>query len=240
MDIDLPLRGVARSLLILTLGGPATGFGPAEASAQDTPPPDAAAEARTPPAHVHLRHVAETFRGTPDNAGLLPTAVAEAEIARRHAELAGGDPTDLEGMQRHAGHVIHALDPTEVEAGPGTGYGMIRAAERSAHWVELAMSSAGGGEAVQTHAPHVATAARSAARMAEEAVEVADDIVDAESAEEAAELLSRLVELTVAIVDGVDADGDGRVSWRDGEGGLAQARQHLELLLRGEGIGADR
>jgi hypothetical protein len=169
--------------------------------------------------------------------GLLPTAIAEADVAHQHAELAGNDPADLENMQRHARHVIHALDPTEVESGPGLGYGMIRAAERTAHYVELAMASVGGGDAVQTHAPHVATAARSAITMAEEAVEVADDIVDADTAEEAAELLTRLVELTTALRAGVDADGDGRVSWQEGEGGLAQAERHLGLLMTGEGLG---
>ena len=43
--------------------------------------------------------------------------------------------------------------------------------------------------------------------------------------------------LTDAIVNGVDADGDGRVGWQEGEGGLAQATQHLGLLKRGEGMG---
>lgn len=204
--------------------------------AQDAAP-GADAARQTPPAHVHILHTATSFRGTPDRMGLLPTAIAEADVARQHAELAARAPADLESMQRHAGHVIHALDPTEVENGPGLGYGMIRAAERTAHYVELAMASSGGGDAIQTHGPHVATAARSAMAMAEEAVAVAEDIVDADTAEEAAELLARLTELTAALRDGVDADGDGRISWQEGEGGLAQAEQHLGLLMRGEGLG---
>ena len=188
------------------------------------------------PAHVHIRHVAESFRGTPDRQGILATATAEAEIALQHATLAARDVTNLEAMQRHAGHVINALDPTAVEDGPGLGYGMIEAARRAAHYTELAIVSVGAGDAIQTHGPHVATAARSAVAMAEEALEVADAVVDAETAEEAAELVARLQALTDAVVNGVDADADGRVGWQEGEGGLAQATQHLGLLMRGEGL----
>lgn len=191
----------------------------------------------TSPAHAHIGHVGDAFRGTPEAQGLLPTAVAEAEIAHQHATLAARDPSSLESMQRHAGHVLHALDPSTVENGPGHGYGVIDAATRAAHHIELAAGSAGASDGVKTHANHVATAAKAAVANAEEAVDVAEDIQDAESAEEAAELLERLAALTDAIVNGVDADGDGRVGWQDGEGGLAQATQHLGLLKRGEGLG---
>ena len=188
------------------------------------------------PAHVHVRHVAHTFRGTPDQQGLLPTAVAEAEIAMRHATLAANDPTDLEAIKRHTGHVLHALAPEEVDGGPGLGYGMIRAAERAAHYAELAIASEGASDGLKNHANHVATAARSAIAAAEEAVEIAESIDDAESASDAAELMEELTALVDAALNGVDADGDGRIGWQEGEGGLAQATQHLTLLLRGEGL----
>jgi hypothetical protein len=168
--------------------------------------------------------------------GLLPTAIAEAEVALQHATLAGRDPASLDALQRHAGHVLHALDPDEADAGPGRDYGMIEAARRAAHYVELAMVSDGGGEALATHAVHVATAARSAASMGERAVEVAQEILAAEDAATAADLLEELTALCEGVVSGVDADGDGRVGWQEGEGGLTQASQHLDLLRRGEGL----
>jgi hypothetical protein len=37
------------------------------------------------------------------------------------------------------------------------------------------------------------------------------------------------------LMSGVDANNDGRISWEPGEGGLQQAQQHMELLLKGEG-----
>jgi hypothetical protein len=190
------------------------------------------------PAIAHVLRVSDEFRGTPENMGLLPTAVAEAEIAHRHATLAAEDPEDLDAMKRHAAHVLHALNPDEVEdGGPGLGYGVILAASRAAHYIELAAASEGATDGIRTHATHVATAARQAATRAEEALALANDIRDAEEPAEAAALLDELVALTDAILNGVDADGDGSIGWQEEEGGLAQATRHLDLLKQGEGLG---
>ena len=214
----------ATSLLATCIMIPALVAAPAEAQ-------------QSTPAHAHLRHAADEFRGTPEGAGLLTTANAEARIAHQHATLAGRDSTSLEGMQRHMPHVIHAIDPTQVEAGPGLGYGVIAAANGAARHTELAAASEGASDAIETHAIHVATAARSAASHAGKAVELAESIQNAESAEVAAELLAELTKLTDAILNGTDADGDGRIGWQDGEGGLSQADTHMGLIKRAEGIG---
>ena len=76
------------------------------------------AAAQDSPAHAHMGHVADGFRGTPDGMGLLPAAIAEAEVAAMHAGLAARDLTSLDAMKRHTGHVQHAvemLSPAEVE-----------------------------------------------------------------------------------------------------------------------------
>lgn len=196
-----------------------------------------AVDAQTNPVHAHIGHAADGFRGTPDGMGLLPTAVAEAEIAHQHATLAGRDPSNLESMQRHMAHVINALDPSEVENGPGLGYGVVAAAEGAARHTELAAASEGASDGVKTHATHVATAARSAASHAMAAIELAESIQESEDAATAADMLTELTALTDAIVNGTDADGDGRIGWQEGEGGLAQATTHMGLMKRGEGIG---
>lgn len=92
--------------------------------------------------HVYIGYVAEAFADTPIGQGLLPTAVAEADIALEHARLALEDSLSLVGMRRHAGHVVHALDPTVVGGvGPGLGYGVRRAAEEAARQIELAAAA---------------------------------------------------------------------------------------------------
>ena len=49
-------------------------------------------------AHRHIGHVGDSFSGTPDDAGLLATAQAEAEVAAQHAGLAAGSD-DLAGIE---------------------------------------------------------------------------------------------------------------------------------------------
>jgi len=195
-----------------------------------------AAEAQNP-VHIHIGHAADAFRGTPDGMGLLPTALAEAEVAHQHATLASRDPSSLEGIQRHMAHVIHALDPARVEGGPGLGYGVIPASDGAARHTGFAAASEGASDAVKTHATHVATAARSAMTHAEQAIERAEAIQAAERAEDAAEMLVELTALTDAILNGTDTDGNGRIGWQEGEGGLAQATRHMGLIKQAEGIG---
>ena len=231
MRIHSPVLGATLSVLLLVSPQPAA----AQAAAADSA--EAEEDPGRSPALTHIHHVAVTFRGTPEERGLLPTAVAEAEIALRHAELAGGDPTDLDAMQRHTRHVLHALDPSAVEdGGPGLGYGAVHAAERTAHYVGLARASDGATTPVETHGEHIETSARNAVAAGTAAEELAVEILEAEDAEVAAELLGELLERLGAMVDGIDADGDGTVGWQEGEGGLAQATRHLELLRRAEGL----
>ena len=50
-------------------------------------------------------------------------------------------------------------------------------------------------------------------------------------------LADEIAGMTQAIVSGMDADGDGRISWGEGEGGLEQAATHLRLMKEAEGLG---
>lgn len=187
-------------------------------------------------AHTHIGHVADGFGDTPDGHGLLPTAVAEAKVASQHAGLAAADPSNLNSMQRHTGHVLHAVDPSAVDGGPGLGYGVKRAAEGAAKHIEAAASSDGASQAVTTHATHVATSARNTVSRADEIIALAGRIEAATSADAAASMVALINTLAMQLVDGNDANGDGNVGWQEGEGGLAQAERHLGLMKQAEGL----
>lgn len=189
------------------------------------------------PAHTHMGHVADGFRGTPEGQGLLPTAIAEAEIAARHAGLAARDPSNLEAMQNHTRHVLHAIDPSTVENGPGLGYGVKPAAEGVARHIELAASAEGASDGVSTHSTHVATSARNVVARSDRIVELGNQVLAATSASEAASVLEELNEVAQQLIPGTDANGDGRTGWQEGEGGLEQAQTHMGLMQRAEGIG---
>lgn len=186
-------------------------------------------------AHAHMGHVAQEWRDTPDNMGLLPTAVAEAAVAKQHASLALNNPDNLASIQAHMGHVAHALDPNATEGGPGKGYGLIKAAQGAAAHIGMAGEADVASDNIKTHSAHVKASAENAAMWGEMALEKAQEAMATDDVERARALAMEVAEITAAIADGMDADGDGSISWGEGEGGLAQAARHLELMQAGEG-----
>jgi len=187
-------------------------------------------------AHAHIGHVADEWRDTPESMGLLPAAQAEAAVAEQHAGLAMANPDDLAAIQRHMGHVAHALDPSATDGGPGKGYGLIKAAEGASAHIHLAAEAEGASDNVKGHATHVGTSADNAATWGRTALEKAQAAMATSDLSTAQELAGEVHHLTLAIAEGTDADGDGKVSWGEGEGGLAQASQHLGLMKKGEGM----
>jgi hypothetical protein len=135
--------------------------------------------------------------------------LAEAKIAAQHASLALKNPDDLAAMKLHAGHVLHALDPSVEAKGPGLGFGVKRASEGAAQHIELAAKTDGASANVKTHSTHIAGAANSAARRAAEAVALAQKVRAAAAAAEAAALMKELS----AAVDGIAAGIDGNQGW---------------------------
>jgi hypothetical protein len=136
-------------------------------------------------------------------------------------------------MKTHSGHVIHALDPTQEASGPGQGYGVKKAATGVAAHIELAANAEGASAGVKTHSGHVATAARSTVKRADQIIALAKQVQAATDAAAAAALVSQMASLCEQLIPGADANGDGRITWEDGEGGLQQAEEHVMLLLRG-------
>jgi hypothetical protein len=188
------------------------------------------------PAHTHIGHVMTSWKDTPSMQGFLPAAVADAKVAATHAGLAAKSPDNLDSMKLHAGHVLNALDPSIEMKGPGSGYGVKKAAAGALQHVGLAAKSPGASQAVNTHATHVSASLTNVGQWTDQAIATAQKIRAATSAAAAAPLVQELVAQTNAISNGMDADKDGKVSWQAGEGGLAQAQMHMGFMMKAEGI----
>jgi hypothetical protein len=189
---------------------------------------------------THIGHVVNAFADTPNNQSLMAVAMSEAKTAAQHAALAARQPTNLDYMKTHAGHVLNAIDPTIVAQGPGLGYGLKRAALGIATHIDLAAKAPGASKNVIVHAQHVATSANNTADRCDQVIDVAQKIRNATSAADAAALVTQLVSLTNQLIAGADKNGDGKIDWTAGEGGLQQADEHMKLMLAGEGLGGDR
>ena len=187
-------------------------------------------------AHTHIGHVMDGWGDTPDGQGLLPAAIAEATIAAQHAAFAAKDPSNLDAMKLHAAHVLHAVDPEQISNGPGLGYGVKKAAGGAAMHIEIAAKSDGASSAVMTHAEHVATSARNTVARVEQIVMLAQKISMASSASEASSLVAELADLSDQLISGTDGNGDGRIGWQEGEGGLDVSNTHATLMKTAEGL----
>lgn len=186
--------------------------------------------------HVHIGHVMTGWKDTPNKAGFLPTARAEAEITIKHAGLAAQKLTDLDWMKMHTRHVIQTIDPEKIAEGPGLGYGVLKAAKGVAKHIELSASSADASDNVKKHAVHVSTTANNTVERTSEILAHAESVLQAASASDAAIHVQAMFELAQQLIEGADADGNGKITWHKGEGGIAVAEKHMGAMVKAEGI----
>lgn len=184
--------------------------------------------------HVHMDHVLKAWNDTPDQKGFLETSQAEAVIAMLHIKLAVAKPGDLENIKLHAAHVIHILDPSVIAKGPGLGYGVKKAAASMAAHIGFAAKAGDASDNVKLHAMHVSTSANNIVQWVDEAVALAQGVDRQSSAESALAEAKKLRGILDRIVEGFDANKDGTTGWQEGEGGLAQAGQHMGFMSKGE------
>ena len=186
--------------------------------------------------HVHIGHVLTGWGDTPAGGGLLPTAIAEANIAIQHAGFASKQPGNLSWMKTHIGHVLHTLDTSVKGKGPGKGYGMIKGADGAAKHIGFAAKSPGASKNVKAHTVHVTASVNNSVAWAREIVNIGKQVLAAGSASEAAPLVAKINTLATQLVAGTDANGDGKITWKTGEGGLAEASKHMGFMTKGEGM----
>ena len=194
------------------------------------------AAAAAGPSHAHMGHVTTGWKDTPDGMGFLPTAIAEAEIAAQHAGFAAKKPGDLSWMQMHTHHVLHAIDASLEAKGPGLGYGVMKAAGGVDAHVNFAAKSEGASANVKAHAVHVSTASENSIARAKQVVALGKQVLSAGSAAEALPVVMQIEKLTKELVEGADANGDGKITWQKNEGGLDAAQMHMGFMAKGEGM----
>lgn len=186
--------------------------------------------------HAHMGHVTKGWKDTPEGKGLLPTAIAEAKITIEHAGFAAKKPGDLKWMQMHTHHVLHAVDASLETKGPGLGYGVIKAAGGATKHINFAAKSDDASDNVRVHAVHVATTSQNTVARAKQIVALGQKVIGANSAAEASTLVLKIVMLSGQLLEGADANGDGKISWHQGEGGLNEATKHMGFMAKGEGM----
>ena len=186
-------------------------------------------------AHAHMGHVSEAWNDTPDGMGLLPTAIAEAEIAVFHATLAAKQPDNLDWMKTHSLHVLHAITAS-TDGGPGLGYGVLKAASGVAKHIGFAAEADEATDNITLHATHIASSANNTVARVAEIAGYIHQIQAAGSASAAAPAVQQMLRHATQLLEGRDANGDGSVTWHKGEGGLLDTQKHMGFMRDGEGL----
>lgn len=178
-----------------------------------------------------VRSLSEFAEETPGNEGYLTIAETEATAALEHVALALSEPGSLDAIRVHLGHVDFVYSPAEGEAGPGTGYGLRSALLNVRESIQALLKSRGTPGSVREHADHMqASFANVYEWWSMSYAPLREGLRSRDGRDAVRAHAGRLEELLERMVNGVDADGDGTVGWQEGEGGLAQMRQHLTLL----------
>lgn len=181
---------------------------------------------------VHIGHILTAWNDTPGEVGLATILEQEAMIAKEHAGFAASDLEDHANIILHTRHVRHAVDPSAERSGegPGMGYGIVKAADGIIQHMELARDAADASDSAKVHAEHVIASARNIQFWAGKTVAKAGQVVGGASPIWSSYYAEQIVERIDWILNGTDANGDGNITWEDGEGGLAQIRAHLSYI----------
>ena len=177
---------------------------------------------------LHLGHLLDSWQDTPGQVGLVTILEQEAEIAAEHAGYAVADLEDLDNIKLHTTHVRHAV--SGEGSGPGKGYGIIKAANGVVAHMGLARDAADASDSVKLHAEHVIASASNILFWAGKILDKAGQITGGASPVSSAFFAEEIVEHLGWIRNGRDADGDGSITWQEGEGGLAQIKEHLSYI----------
>ncbi|MSO30278.1 MAG: hypothetical protein EXQ48_04935 [Acidobacteria bacterium] len=172
-----------------------------------------------PLVHAHIGHVMTAWRDTPGTVGFLTAALSDARVAAAHALLTSKAPDNLADMKLHAGHVLHALEPTLEATGPASGYGTKKAAAGALQHVGFAAGVEGASLSVKGHATVVSAKLNDTMATIDRAIAAAQKVRATASVGEASAVSGELLALTTQIGDG-----------------LQQAQQEMRTMMKAEGL----
>lgn len=225
-----PCRALIPTLipaLLLTglLAGCASPTKPAAPPAAEAPA-TAPAATKAPPAKPgevvgYMTRIMQEASGTPQGLGLLPTAEGEAQAALKYSAALSTQPDKLDWMHDQAAYLLHTLDPSTGKPGDSElGYGLIPAIKGIITNGGLIAGSSDATETIRAQARQVVASAENALERSVKLKLLAEAILNARDAKSAAAYARTATTDAPKIVDGADANGDGRLAPDGSEGGL--------------------
>lgn len=174
--------------------------------------------------------------GTPGNVGYLTLAEAHINAAAVPVDRALLEGGPLSAVQRHIRDVIRAIDPSSGESSPGARAGLLHSVAAIGANIAVARELPGASTNLQNQGKRVIEASDNVIEWTQHLLELGELATRASTIDDAKEVAGRMRRQLRDIRDGKDADGDGQITWRKGEAGLAQLREHVEFLAKAEGL----
>ena len=171
-----------------------------------------------PLVHAHIGHVMIAWRDTPGQVGLLTIAQSDTRVAAAHSLLLS-KATTLEEMKVHAGHVLHAFDPSIEATGPASGYGAKRAATGAMQHVGFTAAVDNASATVKEHAAKTNATLTNAMGAIDRGIAAAQKIRAAASAAGAAPAVREVQSIVEEI---------GKT--------LQEAELEMRLMMKAEGL----
>jgi 3-deoxy-D-manno-octulosonate 8-phosphate phosphatase KdsC-like HAD superfamily phosphatase len=171
-----------------------------------------------PLVHAHIGHVMTAWRETPGQVGLLTIAQSDSRIAAAHALLLSKS-NSVDDMKLHAGHILHALDPTIETAGPASGYGAKKAVVGAMQHVGFTAAVDNASATVKSHASTVNATLTDAIAAIDRGIAAAQKVRAAGAAADGALAVRELQ----PIIEEIGA-------------GLQRAEQEMRQMMKAEGL----
>ena len=201
-----------------------------------------------PQAGLALRVMLVSVSDTPENVGYLLGLRRQAQIVSDHVsltDLALG-PQDLVGVHRHAEHLINAIEGVHGPnfgdmdgdgrvLNPGDGYGLQSTSfgpgyiESVAQHAQTAIDAPDATEQIKLHAGHTLISAQNAGKWVDQLDAKALELARVQDVDTARQLLDEMRAMADALLNGVDANGNGEIEPIEGEGTIATAYQHAQF-----------
>lgn len=184
--------------------------------------------------HAHVGHALTAWGDTPEQKGLFVVAREAADRGLAEVERSL-QARDAEQARRHLHNVVRALNPDllSAEVRSAEDYGAIRALEGGLDHIEYAASSNDASLNILSRSATIVDHGQKVADRLKAATQLALAALNADTAERATAGFELRGQLLLAVRGG-DIDGDGVIGTTDGEIGLRQIDEQIQVMLASE------
>jgi plastocyanin len=198
---------------------------------------------------VHVRHVLVGIPATPNGAGFVLGLREQTDEMLRHAQFLkeAQDEGNLANEKLHAEHLVNLIEGQQGEHygdlngngkidNPGDGFGVLQNGAQDGYakgmrdHAELAAKTADATEEIKLHAGHVHIAGDNTQVRTGEIRDRALGLLEARSVADTRSDVQKVLALAQQTIAGLDINGDEQVAPIPGEGGVAVAYQHAQLM----------